>query len=1081
MIEGLASRVIVPVAIVTGTLRFRGGPPDEELVKTAIESLSAPPANGPRPVRSPFPPAMTAELVLRGAARGTSVFSGRSESIATSVPDSTAGGEHIDSAWAIDLVLGLCHPFQWMARSERRRALPSDVPIQSRLESTQAVDRLRGVDIRRLIRNMSPTKERMDPKEYRSWKQGLEERVDRVEAVALARTIEVAVPIRHHEKGKVERWLVGADPPESVMAVLRQSVQQLLELKINTRDLRLGFGRSCALQLLEGVDEFWEKSRWGTWKSVTKETRQLLASRGLDLFAEWASSWVDPTEPNSDVTDLEVCVGNTVGQANLFRRICAATKKQIVALTSFLNPKHTEWVAELLGSLPPGATLLLLYGHANDEDARTREETAAAYHALLAKRAPSSVRVLVRPTTVRSHEKIVVNDDAWFMIGSWNLGSSFPHATYLEASIAGRSQSLATDLIDLISEETDEPSRAVLRELGGSLTATEGRVGDSVKHRLEALHSLFQSILDEGVHEVRDWRKVREQLTALRDTLWTHFSSPKLELVKGDDIRDVLVEQVSSAGHSVTIATDRVNETGLDASLIQELRLAELRVRLLWGLEDPDWKIDDKEALEELFTAKEVLHMILEARKDSVRSSESPMGNHAKFAIFDENRLLIGSDNFLAHGRERGSESSREVALLVEHPLLARYGTGAVLLERPRLWFPFDIRARDKPWELFELVRRQVEALATDPSITDPHRSALIEFASESVFHEFTPEGAIKMDRSGYPVATNPDLSRRWESVLQAFGKGRSPMYFEEFCKQAHENGFLQLVREPDQSFSVYTLGKYPPLPARPSIARDPQGIGAGVQTFCHVLESLEKEPFASVGEAVVLEATKRAHDWFAPSRWQMDDNRFLDFLVESGRIVRLAGGDCRRVKESERQELRRQRWTGSLVGEPNAFCRECHRPFHHPHYGDLTIGAKRPLPQSVCLECKALLDARVGAEALRKDATTPRVLRDPEATGSPAPRVLGVLAPSRMVTAACSVCGTPVQLPFQPDGVRPIYCRAHLPKLRSDTAPSETSGIRELHDAVCSTCGVTVRVPFIPLPGRPVYCRAHLPPKKRI
>jgi CxxC-x17-CxxC domain-containing protein len=1079
--EDPTSRVIVPVAIVTGTLRFRGGPPDEELVKAAIESLSDSPVNGPRPDRSPFPPAMTAELALRGTARGMAVFSGQRESTSTSVPDQTADGEHIDSAWAIDLVLGLCHPFQWMARNERQVALPSDVPIQSRLESTRAVDRLRGVDIRRLLRNMSPAKERMDPEEYRSWKQGLEERADRVEAVALARTIEVAVPIRHHEKGKVERWLVGADPPESVMTVLRQSVQQLLELKINTRDLRMGFGRSPALQLLEGIDEFWEKGRWGTWKSVTKETRQLLASRGLDLCAEWASSWVDPTEPNSDVTDLEVCVGNPVDQASLFRRICAATKKRIVVLTSFLNPKYTEWVAELLGSIPPGATLLLLYGHANDEDARTREETAAAYQTLLAKRVPSSVRVLVRPTTVRSHEKIVVNDDSWFMLGSWNLGSSFPHATYLEASIAGRSQSLATDLVDLLSEETDEQSRAVLRELGGLLTATEGRVGDSVKHRLEALHSLFRSILDEGVHEARDWRKVREQLAALRDTLWTHFGSPKLELVKGDDIRDVLVEQVSSAGHSVTIATDRVNETGLDASLIQELRLAELRLRILWGLEDPHWKIEDKEALEELCTAKEVLHMILVAREDFVRSSESPMGNHAKFAIFDENRLLIGSDNFLAHGRERGSESSREVALMVEHPLLARYGTGAVLLERPQLWFPFDIRARDKPWELFELVRRQVEALATDHSITDPHRSALIEFACESVFHEFTPEGTIETDHSGRPVATNPDLSRRWGSVLQALGKGRSSMYFEELCKQAHENGFLQLVREPNQGFSLYMLGKYPPLPARPSIARDPQGIGAGVQTFCHILESLEKEPFASVGEAAVLEATRRTHDWFAPSRWQMDDNRFLDFLVESGRIIRLAGGDCRRVKESERQELRKQRWTGALVGEPNALCRECHRPFHHPHYGDRTFGDKRPVPQSVCLECRALLDARVGAEAIRKDAATPRVLRDPETTGSPAPRVRGAVAPGSMVAAACSVCGTPVQLPFHPDGVRPIYCRAHLPKLRSDTSPSDSGGVRELHDAVCSTCGLPVRVPFMPLPGRPVYCRAHLPSRKRV
>ncbi|MGB9772784.1 MAG: NYN domain-containing protein [Bacteroidota bacterium] len=29
---------------------------------------------------------------------------------------------------------------------------------------------------------------------------------------------------------------------------------------------------------------------------------------------------------------------------------------------------------------------------------------------------------------------------------------------------------------------------------------------------------------------------------------------------------------------------------------------------------------------------------------------------------------------------------------------------------------------------------------------------------------------------------------------------------------------------------------------------------------------------------------------------------------------------------------------------------------------------------------------------------------------------------------ATCSVCGAPVRVPFHPDGVRPVYCREHLP-----------------------------------------------------
>ncbi|MGH9921024.1 MAG: hypothetical protein ACRD6W_19415, partial [Nitrososphaerales archaeon] len=479
----------------------------------------------------------------------------------------------------------------------------------------------------------------------------MEERADRIDALDLARTMEVAIPIRHHEKGTAERWLVGADPPQSIMRLLRQTVQQLLELKHYAKDLRLGYSRSPALQLLEAIDEFWERARWTTWKTTTKETRLILATRGLELAQRWASEWSDPTEPSSDIGEMEVCVGTAEQQAIPFRRLCASTRRRLVVITSFLNPKQVGWVGELLKGLPKGSEFLLLYGHANDEDAKAREETASSYQKLLSELAPPGVRTFVRATTVRSHEKIVVNDSSWVMLGSWNLGSTFPHATYLEASVIGHSGSLAGDLVTLLSEEADDLSLSFLRSLKESLEATKGQAGEPVKHRLQALLSLFQSVLDEGIHEARDWRKVREQLTALRDVLWTHFRSPKIEMVKGEDIRDVLVEQIASAGHAVTLATDRLNVSGLDASLVRELRLEEMRARIMWGLEGPKWKIDDKETLQELAAAKDVLQRILDAHPNNLRSSERPMANHSKFAVIDESRLLIGSDNFLAHGR----------------------------------------------------------------------------------------------------------------------------------------------------------------------------------------------------------------------------------------------------------------------------------------------------------------------------------------------------------------------------------------------------------------------------------------------
>ncbi len=1080
MIDQTCARVIVPVAIVSGRVCLKEGSPDADLVASVVEFIGSAGKRSARPLVSPFPMAMTAELALRAISRGVPLFSGCGNAQDLSGLDAQEGGESLESAWAVDLIQGLCHPFSWVVQHERRDAHPSDVPITSARDATTAPTFLRATDLRLLIRNMSPPKERLAPDEYRKWRQSLEDRADRVEALELARTMDVAIPIRHHKKGKVERWLVGADPPPTMMRVLRGCLQGFLDLKIDTKDLRRAFSRTPALQLLESVDEFWEQARWNTFKTVTKGTRQLLAQRGLDLFGEWSSNWSESAEPASDVTEIQVCIGPAEEQANWFRNLCKSTRKQLVVLTSFLNPKHVAWVGELLSDLPDGSGALLLYGHANDEDARLREETAEAYQRLLAAKIRSRVRILVRPTTVRSHEKIVVNDTSSFMLGSWNLGSSFEHARYLEGTVLGQSRGLAANLLRLLVEEADDQSKAILQTLAESLLETHGTVGEPISTRLRALSSLFQSILDEGVHEARDWRKVREQLTALRDVLWTHFKSPKLELVKGEDIRDVLVEQVSSAAHTVTITTDRLNETGLDASLVGELRLDELRVRILWGLEDPAWKIDDKETLDELNAAQEVLKRLLEARRDSLRSSESPMGNHSKFVVIDEDRLLIGSDNFLAHGKERGSESSREVALMIEHPLLARRALAATLLARPALWFQYNMTARERPWEIYELVRKQVEALSLDSNLQNPHRAALIEFAAESTFHEFTADGTITADRDGRPVSTNPVLAERWDEVMQAFGKGRSPMYFEELAKQAHENGFVQLVWEVDRTFSLYPLGSQPPLPLSVSILRDPQGLGAGVQAFCHAVEALETKPFGPVEESQVLGAVHRNHNWFDSLRWGMDENRFMDFLVESGRITRLPEGKCRRIRESEKQELRKQRWTGALKGELNAVCRECHQPFHHPHFRLRPREDGRPLPESVCLECRARLSATASGELLRREAAVPLVVKDTPAAREPQKSNTEPLREGERVDALCSVCGTVVKVPFRPDGVRPIYCPKHRPGIKRELSTHSLSSPRELHNAICSTCGTSIRVPFVPIRGRRAYCRLHLPPKGR-
>ncbi|MDP3997847.1 MAG: hypothetical protein Q8P73_05105 [bacterium] len=80
------------------------------------------------------------------------------------------------------------------------------------------------------------------------------------------------------------------------------------------------------------------------------------------------------------------------------------------------------------------------------------------------------------------------------------------------------------------------------------------------------------------------------------------------------------------------------------------------------------------------------------------------------------------------------------------------------------------------------------------------------------------------------------------------------------------------------------------------------------------------------------------------------------------------------------------------------------------------------------------------------------------------------------MFDAVCADCGQTTQVPFQPSGDRPVYCRDCFQKHRSERGGGGGGprGDRPMYDAVCATCGQPTQVPFRPTEGRPVYCREH-------
>jgi len=83
---------------------------------------------------------------------------------------------------------------------------------------------------------------------------------------------------------------------------------------------------------------------------------------------------------------------------------------------------------------------------------------------------------------------------------------------------------------------------------------------------------------------------------------------------------------------------------------------------------------------------------------------------------------------------------------------------------------------------------------------------------------------------------------------------------------------------------------------------------------------------------------------------------------------------------------------------------------------------------------------------------------------------------PREMHKATCSSCGAETEVPFEPDGTKPVYCRECFQKKnpRGPGGPRgrQGRGPREMHKATCSSCGAETEVPFEPDGTKPVYCR---------
>ena len=81
---------------------------------------------------------------------------------------------------------------------------------------------------------------------------------------------------------------------------------------------------------------------------------------------------------------------------------------------------------------------------------------------------------------------------------------------------------------------------------------------------------------------------------------------------------------------------------------------------------------------------------------------------------------------------------------------------------------------------------------------------------------------------------------------------------------------------------------------------------------------------------------------------------------------------------------------------------------------------------------------------------------------------------------ATCSECNTTCEVPFKPNGKKPVLCGNCFKRSGGGGAGKFEGGVRaggdrSMHDAVCDRCGKDCQVPFRPLHGKPIYCATCL------
>lgn len=800
--------ITIPMVAVKGTAYYRRSNRHSVIQTALIESIHST-SGDVRQItdRLGLPEPVIARLVAEASSQGKVTWDSSHSRVALSenakdaITRGTLGDllgtqlESVEFEVAVDLVNGLTHHYDWAMGHERRQDEgTSTLPRQ--LEENAVLDKLREVRIETILRSSTISNKFNPEHEDRI----VLENVESIGDLRLLRTFDVTVEIAENRSRSSTRWLV--DAPDSIVETMRLIRPELFEIKYRHLEARDSWTQSQPGVLLGEIEEIWGRLQEASSSRATYAFRKEFSRYAVGAINNARKRWKGEHSANSDARFTDAWCGAAEYQGSELSKLLSRVKKRVVIVTSFVNKKYVKWVAEVFSTLPENAEVLLLYGHANEEGPSVQASEAASYCAALRSHLRSDIQLRIGVTTGRTHEKIVVSDTSDCVVGSWNVCSSNPNSEHFEASLTFKSKEIATQLCSMLETECKSEEAVFIQAVRKSLYNTWGLKGTNVARHIIKLVKLTQMCADELNFTDRAWKHFWIDLwipefDKLRDLLWTYFDSPPIMIVSSETLRDVFVEQIRSANRSLLIATDRVNPNGLDASLITHLLERHRLIRVIWGMESPEWDMTgDPEAQGELDIARETIQSLQRSGRGCVLTSCKPMLNHSKLLLVDEERILISSNNFLARGAETTDQSSREVGILIESPLLARKVLGQLMLhsEDIRGMIEFS-KLESQPWDLYERLRMVLEELFEQKDIEIPGKPETISFALKSTFLDFDQNGHIVGEKDGKYRFTDVGLGKRWEYCMKRFGSAKN-VSRENNLLPFHESVFFTYVCE---------------------------------------------------------------------------------------------------------------------------------------------------------------------------------------------------------------------------------------------------------------------------------------------